>query len=70
MITPKDRFDYLMRNVRRPLSEAREALINRRADELTISDKELYAHITKALDLLEQKMRRLSVEWLKGKVSQ
>lgn len=36
MITPKDRFDYLSRFVRRPLSEAREALINVRADELSV----------------------------------
>jgi hypothetical protein len=68
MITPKDRFDYLSRFVRRPLSEAREALINVRADELSVSDKALYAQITEAVNTLERKMRSLSEQWLKGKI--
>lgn len=68
MITPKDRFDYLSRFVRRPLSEAREALINVRADELSVSDKALYAQITEAINALERTMRRLSEQWLKAKV--
>lgn len=67
MITPKDRFDYLARNVRYQLFEARNAVINRRADELSVSDKVLYAKISDAIACVEQKMSKLSEQWLKSK---
>lgn len=69
MITPKDRFDYLARNVRYQLSEARNAIINRRADELSVSDKVLYAKISDAIACVEQKMSKLSEQWLKSKAN-
>lgn len=69
MITPKDRFDYLARNVRYQLSEARNAIINRRADELSVSDKVLYAKISDAIACVERKMSKLSEQWLKSKAN-
>lgn len=69
MITPKDRFDYLARNVRYQLSEARNAIINRRADELSVSDKVLYAKISDAIVCVERKMSKLSEQWLKSKAN-
>lgn len=69
MITPKDRFDYLARNVRYQLSEARNAIVNRRADELSVSDKVLYAKISDAIVCVEQKMSKLSEQWLKGQAN-
>ena len=69
MITPKDRFDYLARNVRYQLSEARNAIINHRADELSVSDKVLYAKISDAIVCVERKMSKLSEQWLKSKAN-
>lgn len=67
MITPKDRYDYLAKNVWWSVQSAISALENARAEELQVCDKKLTSTLRRTLEEITQSMEKHREQWRKRK---